>query len=398
MIVQWEKVMDKYSRLRKYLVVGIVMLFVEASCIPVFCVEILQPQLYTESKEDFTGSQRTIRVDDEGDGDYRSITEAVNHSSAGDIIEVYSGTYYERNITLTQQGLILKGIPYELGFGNDSGKPQIDGGSQSFGWIIGIQSASNVTLTGFYFQNPGLISELIWVWNGTNNLVSENVIDSARIYGIGISSNAKIFNNTFIECGTAIESDGWSNWICGNVIHDCRNGMSLFCSNTTISDNTIYNCEAGIWGNTGSDNVIERNWIYNCDQGLWFNGDNLVVERNRVSNCSQYGIGVKGTDSIIAYNLLERNFVGVFAETFRSPVAVEKNNFIHNSNHATFWIDMTSPGSLQFRENYWGRQHFLPEYFVVLICKWNEYGVPQLILPFTKIDWNPAKEPYDISG
>ena len=340
-----------------------------------------------------------IYVDDEGDGDYLSITEAANHSSAGDLIEVYSGTYYERNITLTQQGLTLRGIPYELGSGNDSGKPRIDAGSQNCNYMIAIRSVSNVTLTGFYFQNAGPISVNIIGVEGDGNLVSENIINSAGLCGIGIGSYARIFNNTIIQCNTAIGClQGLFNCICGNVIHNCVGGVLLGCSNTTISGNTIYNCEWGISGDMVSDNVIERNWIYNCDMGLWFNGDNLVVERNRFSNCTKFGIGVKGTDSVIAYNLLEHNLVGVFVETFRSPVMVEKNNFIYNSIHATFWIAITSPGSLQFRENYWGRQHSLPEYLVGLICKWNEYGVPQLIWPFIKIDWNPAQEPYDIPG
>ena len=66
-----------------------------------------------------------IIVDDEGDGDYISIKEAVNYSKSGDIIKVYSGVYYEEEIVITTEDITLRGIPYELGVGDDLGKPVI---------------------------------------------------------------------------------------------------------------------------------------------------------------------------------------------------------------------------------------------------------------------------------
>ena len=51
-------------------------------------------------------SKATCIVDNEGDGDYTTIAEAIEDASAGDTIEVYSGTYIEnieihKEITLT---------------------------------------------------------------------------------------------------------------------------------------------------------------------------------------------------------------------------------------------------------------------------------------------------------
>ena len=59
-----------------------------------------------------------IIVDDEGDGDYTSIKEAVNNTNPGGTIEVYSGTYYECGIEIYTENITLRGIPYELGNGS----------------------------------------------------------------------------------------------------------------------------------------------------------------------------------------------------------------------------------------------------------------------------------------
>jgi len=84
--------MNNYQLLRKSFVVGIVLFFAEASCIPVFCSEITQPQLHAESTGEFTGNQTTIRVDDEGDGDYTKIQDAIDNASNGDTILQISPT------------------------------------------------------------------------------------------------------------------------------------------------------------------------------------------------------------------------------------------------------------------------------------------------------------------
>jgi len=93
-----------------------------------------------------------ITVDNDGDGDYTTITEAVLHAGPGDTIEVYSGTYNERLINITSEDLTLQGIAHELGNGTDTGRPFIDGGGLF--WIISVM-APNVTITRFRMENQG---------------------------------------------------------------------------------------------------------------------------------------------------------------------------------------------------------------------------------------------------
>ena len=44
-----------------------------------------------------------IVVDDEGDGDFIRIKDALNYASPGDTIEVYSGTYNEHTIKINKK-------------------------------------------------------------------------------------------------------------------------------------------------------------------------------------------------------------------------------------------------------------------------------------------------------
>ena len=90
-----------------------------------------------------------IIVDDEGDGDFTSIQEAIDFAQPGDIIKVYSGTYddilYPDSIII-DKSLKLEGIAEEYEQGDDTGKPEIDGYN---GAILTISDADIVEVTGF---------------------------------------------------------------------------------------------------------------------------------------------------------------------------------------------------------------------------------------------------------
>ena len=276
---------------------------------------------------------------------------------------------------MEQHGITLRGIPYELGSGDDSGKPCIDGGFFYLGYYMVFIIASNVTVIGFYFYNEGFGSPIDIL--GAGGILSENFFNSTAVICINVfNSSAKIFNNTIIHSRVAIDSSVSSyHNIYRNVIHDCEIGIAYNASsNIIISDNIIYNCEVGIWLQDGSDNVVKRNRSYNC---------------------RQYGIKCGGINTTIAYNILERNLVGLGAD---GPVTIEKNNFLNNTIYATFFIDINSVGSLQFNENYWGGQHVLPKYIFGLAYR-RQTQFPykiRAIFPFMKIDKHPAQEPYDI--
>jgi len=68
-----------------------------------------------------------IIVDDENDGDFVRIKDALNYVNPGDTIEVYSGTYDEHTIIIDKKEITLLGISHELGHGYDTGKPFVNG-------------------------------------------------------------------------------------------------------------------------------------------------------------------------------------------------------------------------------------------------------------------------------
>lgn len=111
-----------------------------------------------------------IIVDNEGDGDYTNIQDAIDNASEGDIIKVYSG-FYKGDIIINKR-IILIGVPEEFGRGNDTGKPVIDGGNNAVTVI-----ANNVVISGFIIQNASSGVKIL----SNYNKIEENVIRNCEI-------------------------------------------------------------------------------------------------------------------------------------------------------------------------------------------------------------------------
>ena len=168
----------------KGLAVGIILLFVEINIIPFAISDQIQ-------------GKTIITVDNEpGDADYTTITEALNHASPGDTIEVFSGTYFEHDIIIALDEISLVGMPYELGNGSDTGKPFING--QGLGDIVNIK-ARNVTITGFRMEDRGAGYYIILGidWGSDGCVISNNTLRYSGNSIIGCAANfSKITNNT----------------------------------------------------------------------------------------------------------------------------------------------------------------------------------------------------------
>jgi parallel beta-helix repeat protein len=300
----------------------------------------------TVKKSSMPISDKTvITVDDEGDGDYTSIKEAVNNTNPGDTIEVYSGTYYEFGIEIHTENITLKGIPYELGNGGDTGKPLIHGQGQGKVMTIWFQG---FTITGFKIENSGgtIACGIIGTRKGADNcVISNNDIAHAITGCIGIISN----NNTIIN----------NNISYGAI----RQGIALGeqCTNNLISD-----VDTGI-----------------C---VW-DSDYNTITGNKIMRCRDFGIDVAGSNNKIIGNHLENNSIGIqIYEFFNS---VKRNIFINNEVHAQFIYGIPF---LQRFTNIWFRNY------------WNESrlhpypirGGLYIFIPIIQFDWRPALKPYKI--
>lgn len=298
-----------------------------------------------------TIGKNIITVDDEpGDADYTSIKEALNHSNPGDIIEVYSGTYYERLINISIEAITLRGIAYELGNGTDTGRPFING--EGLFVIISV-FAQNVTISGFYMENRGEFATVIVEIrkNAFSCTLSDNSFNYSTMACIQCeASNCKILNNIIshssIRQGILICEPGSNNTVSGNVISDCEYGIEV-----------------------------------------WTPGTNNVFEGNRISKCRSIGLNIIGSDdNTVYYNSFEENPLGLF---LYSSVGnkIEKNNFINNTQHAYFnWLEF--PFRSKWIRNYWGEPRLLPYLIIGRVY----------FIPWVNFDRRPAQEPYDIPG
>jgi len=252
-----------------------------------------------------------IKVDDDGDGDYIKIQDAIDNSTPGDIIEVYSGIYIDENVTLNKQ-LTLKGIDSELGGGTGIGKPLVIGviDSQPEMGLITVL-ADDCSVSGFHLKGK----ENCYCKAGVelltgNNDIFQNDIENVN-FGIllywGASTN-RIYENYFPGTFYAVVSYSNDNEIFDN--YACNNGYGIKISypaiNNKVYRNTVINIDdAGIQTSRSNNNFIFENTVINCPKGIvCYNegeGFEMVVYKNDVKECGQ-GICCSGSRHRIYQN------------------------------------------------------------------------------------------------
>lgn len=253
--------MKKYSQFRKYFTIGIIFFFIGASIVPAM-------------RSEFPSEKTIITVDDEpGDADYTSIKEALNASSPGDTIEVYSGTYPEQLMSIKNDNITLLGIAHELGEGNDTGRPYIQG-NVALGDVLRIE-ANQVIISNFLIENSdGFLGGCISASKQNNITISECVLHTIKEgdnpnEGISVSGNhITIINNEISFCSLGISAGTdypLGLTITGNVVTDCGiyGGIIINADEQNISGNTILRCDEGI-RISGTKNVIYGNDIEDC--------------------------------------------------------------------------------------------------------------------------------------
>jgi hypothetical protein len=185
-----------------------------------------------------------ITVDNEGDGNYKHIQEAINHANPGDTINVYSGTYYE-SVSLNKR-LTIIGIPHELGSGTDTGSPVINASYYICGKgnLDALSISSNLcTVSGFNIT--GSKSAGIFLNNVQNNTISNNNISFNQI-GILVNNNSqsnKFHNNKlrFNNYGLLLMKECKYNNFSNNNISGSIYGLITFnSSNNKFIENDIW--------------------------------------------------------------------------------------------------------------------------------------------------------------
>jgi len=223
----------------------------------------------------------TWTVDNEGDGDFTSIQEAIDNSSVldGDTIEVYSGTYNE-DVDVYKE-LILEGIDNELPpNGTDTGMPIIDSNGQDN--VITIskfidERIDNVEVSGFIIQNSGMGNSGILIDYARNIKINDNILQM-NYFGVSIErvDTVLVGSNDIIEnnIGISIENSDNNDFIDNFIDNNTEYGIRLERTQTTdISQNTISNTgDIGVYLLRSSGNEITSNdFINNNNQATFLN-------------------------------------------------------------------------------------------------------------------------------
>lgn len=326
---------------RKWLAVGIILLFIGTCIIPAIAHTIEKPSLTT-----LRGNW--LYVGGLGLGNYTRIQDAVDNASDGDTVFVYHGTYYE-NVDIDK-------IIYLLG--EDKNFTVIDGRSKQD--VICIHNDNDgLTISGFTIQNSGNYSDGYTEDCGVdvlsnNNTIENNIITHHPLHGIrvGLANGNRLRNNIVMNN----PNDGiWIDYCDNNII-----------VNNIISNNTF----SGIRIDEGKKNIISNNIIsYN------FLGVTITSLRSG------------DLDNIISNNTISNNSVGV--DILHAKTFIYRNNFLKNSQSNQTQHAQVLLCRCTWDGNYWDDWIGLKSGIFRLF--------PKHIVSGLNFDWHPAEKPYEFN-
>lgn len=238
---------------------------------------------------------------------FRSIQQAIDAASHGDLIEVRAGVY-TGNIVLNKQ-ITLEGI----------GRPVLRG--EGKGSVVTVV-ADGCTVRGFIIEHSG--GDLTREDSGVLLKSSSNLIENNELrdilYGIYLySSRGNTLRRNHVRGRLELE------------VGERGAGLHLWNSpDNTIEDNVISHQRDGIY-------------IQNC------NGNR--IRRNRVSDL-RYGLHYMFSDeNVFEDNLFSNNVAGA-AIMYSNKIEFRRNAFVHNRGFSSFGILFQECNELLAEENF----------------------------------------------
>ena len=282
--------MDKNNLMRKGLVIGIIVLFVGASAIPLIGgTNVEEKHNSIDGSVSFMGFNSRddiLYVGGSGEGNYSHIQDAIDNASDGDTVFVYDDSSPYNEVIQ-----IIKSIHL---IGENKTSTIING-------AIYIESVNMVKINGFTIQNSSV--NAVHLWSCDFNNISGNILKNSS-YGIALvtgSDHNEIYENLIynVKWGVALTESGaggnnrYNSIIANNI--NCNNktnsygiyveGSSWY---TTINNNSISNTDfcgiqIGSSCNSCKENIIHNQNI--CSYGiLVYSGDN-ELKNNSLINC-----------------------------------------------------------------------------------------------------------------
>jgi len=363
-------------------------------------------------------SRNTFYVGGSGPNNYTEIQEAIDNSSDGDTIFIYSGIYNE-SIFIDNTLILL---------GEDKNTTIIDGTDISYNTIFVTANADNMLIshltiknnqsdingTGIYLvSDSNLITQNVFMcWLGIRiekyegdvsceNEISHNYFDDSTGAWIFHSNHNLIHNNSYNRFVHMVRLVNSSNDVIRNNYGE--NGFlgvwSTSSKDSIIIENVFIDSSGGISLQYSSNFEIAYNIIRNVGNGITFHreegGHN--IHHNIIEDCNTYAIYVDVTndtkihDNHIENNEYIMNLMGGMGNL------IYNNNFLDNIRGA-FFLDIRFHfyfiNKNRWFNNFWDGFRVLPKpIFGFLIG--GIYDSPWM-LPWFQFDMIPAKTPHDI--
>jgi parallel beta-helix repeat protein len=371
--------------IRKWLAIGIILLFIGTYIIPKATSQPL--------------SRNILTVDDEpGDAQYMTISEALRYASPGDTIRVYSGSYLEWNINITVNNLTIEGVAKELGSGNDTGLPFVYTNSENDFTGVFFLEASHVVLWNFTVQTNAKYGSRGITISSDHCIVTccdfPGLDDNGMDYGVILSSRSGfsiVSNNTFSNCSYSIFLGCNNTLVADNFIEDSpraitvEGGLNMYgvYNNTILRNTVVAPSDYGLALRETRNITVSYNNFHGGRDGIYleYDNDNVVITRNNISGMFGAGIAIEGEflESIhhtIQENNIISSSVNLSCSVLTGHINLEKN----------YWTDYLGVGP----KIIWGYK-IIFNLFVI-------FGMIPILIPWAYVDWHPAQEPYDIPG
>jgi parallel beta-helix repeat protein len=258
--------------------------------------------------------------------DYAKIAWAVENSTAGDTIEVHSGTYYE-NVNVTQK-LTLRGI----------GMPWVNAAGNGSAIML---FANGITLEGFKATGSDWNNSGILV-NSNHNLIRNNFVsnNSKGIFLNYSGSNTIISNIVSSNSGNGISLSGSShNSMSKNIVsNNSGNGISLSGSSyNSISKNNISNNNGAIYLRYSGNNTLIRNDASNNNGGisLLYSNNNKLIRNDASKNGDSIFLYYSWNNRLMDNNASSNNWDGIFLGLSGNNT-LKRNNASNNNGNGIF--------------------------------------------------------------
>jgi hypothetical protein len=289
---------------------------------------------------------------------YTSIQAAVDDSQDGDTIIVYSGTYFEQNIAINKNLIIV---------GENQTNTIVD--AQNQGCIFYIYSGKTVTISQMTLQNGFMVFENGYggaIINSGSNLTVDACTfnNNSAGHGGGAIVNTDGGNLTVNGCNFNNNTSQYTYYGYGGAIYNWYNG-TLTINDSSFINNFAYSEGGAIYNDTNGNLSINNST---------FTSNNTNFEGGAIYNCSNLTVtGSTFTDNLASnggaiYN--ESDNLTIIGSTFTNNTAYYCGGALNNHGkavvHFNRFFGNTGPyagadifqyyvyGSVNAENNWWG--------------------------------------------